>query len=251
MNRIEKNKLVLFGAGRIGRSFIGQLFSSGGYRVVFIDVNHAIIDAINQRGRYRVIIKSDKEEVIEINNIKAVYADNTREVIMQVATAGILAVSVGLQGINSVFPLLAEGLMERQKIDNDYPLDIIIAENMRDADLYFNNRLSGLLPSDYPLNRLVGLIETSIGKMVPIMTKRDLLDDMLQVFAEPYNTLILNKKGFKNPIPEIKGLAPKDNMKAWVDRKCLFTTLDTRPLPILDIFIIQDIFIYMKPLQSL
>jgi mannitol-1-phosphate 5-dehydrogenase len=44
-------------------------------------------------------------------------------------------------------------------------------------------------------------------------------NDILQVQAEPYNTLILDKKAFKNPIPDVKGLAPKDNMKAWVDRK--------------------------------
>ena len=43
--------------------------------------------------------------------------------------------------------------------------------------------------------------------------------DILQVYAEPYNTLILDKKAFKNPIPGVAGLAPKDNMKAWVDRK--------------------------------
>jgi len=41
----------------------------------------------------------------------------------------------------------------------------------------------------------------------------------LLVYAEPFNTLILDKKGFRNPIPEVKGLAPKENMKAWVDRK--------------------------------
>jgi mannitol-1-phosphate 5-dehydrogenase len=48
---------------------------------------------------------------------------------------------------------------------------------------------------------------------------------MLQIFAEPYNTLILNKKGFRNEVPDIKGLAPKDNMKAWVDRKLFIHNL--------------------------
>jgi mannitol-1-phosphate 5-dehydrogenase len=72
---------------------------------------------------------------------------------------------------------------------------------------------------------LAGLIETSIGKMVPIMPKKDVEDDILQVFAEPYNTLILDKKAFKNTIPEIEGLAPKENMKAWVDRKLFIHNL--------------------------
>jgi mannitol-1-phosphate 5-dehydrogenase len=72
---------------------------------------------------------------------------------------------------------------------------------------------------------MVGLIETSIGKMVPIMTLAELEKDPLVVYAEPYNTLILDRKGFKSPIPEIKGLAPKSNIKAWVDRKAFIHNL--------------------------
>jgi mannitol-1-phosphate 5-dehydrogenase len=48
---------------------------------------------------------------------------------------------------------------------------------------------------------------------------------MLQVFAEPYNTLILDKKGFKNNIPDIPGLSPKKNIRAWVDRKLFIHNL--------------------------
>jgi mannitol-1-phosphate 5-dehydrogenase len=91
--------------------------------------------------------------------------------------------------------------------------------------MYVYEKLFMLLPTDYPLNQLVGLIETSIGKMVPIMRKKDLEEDVLQVFAERYNTLILDKKGFKNPIPQIEGLSPKENMKAWVDRKLFIHNL--------------------------
>ncbi|HAJ95602.1 MAG TPA: hypothetical protein DCP02_05135 [Actinobacteria bacterium] len=61
--------------------------------------------------------------------------------------------------------------------------------------------------------------------MVPIMTKEDMEADILQIFAEPYNNLILDKKAFKNPIPDVKGLFPKDNMKAWVDRKLFIHNL--------------------------
>jgi mannitol-1-phosphate 5-dehydrogenase len=61
--------------------------------------------------------------------------------------------------------------------------------------------------------------------MVPFMTKEDLEQDPLQIFAEPYNTLILDKKGFRNPVPDIPWLAPKENMKAWVDRKSFIHNL--------------------------
>lgn len=225
MDTINENKLVLFGAGKVGRSFIGQLFSSGGYEVVFIDINKQVIDALNNRGHYKVIIKSDKDEVMNIKNVRGVYSGDSEKVIQEVATAGILAVSVGIDGLEGVFPLLAKGLIKRKIIHKNHPLDIIIAENMRDGDLFFRHHLTQLLPEDYPFDNLVGLIETSIGKMVPIMQKKDVMDNILQVFAEPYNTLVLNKKGFRNPIPAINGLSPKDNIKAWVDLKLFIHNL--------------------------
>jgi mannitol-1-phosphate 5-dehydrogenase len=92
----------------------------------------------------------------------------------------------------------------------EWPLDIIIAENMRNAGQYISSGLTQLLPSGYPFNKLVGLVETSIGKMVPIMSQKDFEQDPLQVFAEPYNTLIVGKIGFKNPLPDIGFLAPKE-----------------------------------------
>jgi mannitol-1-phosphate 5-dehydrogenase len=225
MSKIVTNKLVLFGAGKIGRSFIGQLFSIGGYEVVFIDIYKPVIDELNLRGNYNIIIKSERDEIINIRNVRGVHADDEHKVVHEVATAGILAVSVGLNGLKKIFPMLAKGLLERYKTDNKYALDIVIAENMRNADALFHSELEKLLPEFYPIDNLLGLIETSIGKMVPIMQKKDIQEDMLQIFAEPYNTLILNKKGFKNPIPDIKGLAPKENMKAWVDRKLFIHNL--------------------------
>jgi mannitol-1-phosphate 5-dehydrogenase len=219
-------KILIFGAGKIGRSFIGQLFSRGGYEVVFVDVYKQIIDALNVRGNYNVIIKSDKgEEILNIENVRGVYADNQKKVINEIATADIVAVSVGQSGLGKVLPLLAKGLLERYRIGEIKPLDIIIAENMRNADEYFHSALAKLLPENYLLDEFVGLIETSIGKMVPIMGKKELQEDILQIFAESYNTLILNKKAFRNPIPDIKELAPKENMKAWVDRKLFIHNL--------------------------
>jgi mannitol-1-phosphate 5-dehydrogenase len=216
---ISGRKLVIFGAGKIGRSFIGQLFSRSGYEVVFIDSYKPVIDELNRRGTYKVVIKSDIEKTIHIHNIRGVFAGNKQEVTDEIACAGILAVSIGQGGLHAIMPLLAEGLIKRFKLDDKAPLDIIIAENLRNAAEYFRLSLRELLPQEYPLEKLVGLVETSIGKMVPIMLKKDLEEDMLQIFAEPYNTLILDKRAFKNPIPDIEGLAPKENMKAWVDRK--------------------------------
>jgi mannitol-1-phosphate 5-dehydrogenase len=146
-------------------------------------------------------------------------------VVSELANAGIAAVAVGLNGIKGIFPLLSKGLEERFRSFGKKPIDLIIAENMRNADFYFHAELKKLLPLTFPLYSMLGLIETSIGKMVPIMQNKYLHNDCLRIFAEPYNTLILNKKAFKNPIPSIEGLAPKENIKAWVDRKLFIHNL--------------------------
>lgn len=220
-----QNKLVLFGAGKIGRSFIGQLFCAGGWEVVFVDVYKPVIDELNTRREYNVIIKGNQESVIKIRNVRGVYAGDEKAVIAEIRNAGIVAMAVGQNGLKGVFPLLAKGLVKRQEQYPESPLDIIIAENLRNAAQYFEVELEKYLPSNYPFSKMVGLVETSIGKMVPLMTQKDLQQDVLQVFAEGYNTLILDKKAFKNPIPKIDGLAPKENMKAWVDRKLFIHNL--------------------------
>jgi mannitol-1-phosphate 5-dehydrogenase len=223
--QVDVRKIVIFGAGKIGRSFIGQLFGRGGYKVVFVDVDPVIVARLNSQGNYRVIIKGEKDEEIIVRNVQAISAVNMQEVIEAVSTAGILAVSVGRNALEKVIPVIAAGLELRYNKNFSCPLDIIIAENMRAAGDFMKEQLIKNLPLEYPIEKLVGLVETSIGKMVPIMTLAELEKDPLMVYAEPYNALILDGKGFKSPIPDIKGLAPKNNIKAWVDRKAFIHNL--------------------------
>jgi mannitol-1-phosphate 5-dehydrogenase len=219
-------KIVIFGAGKIGRSFIGQLFSRSGYEVVFVDINRKMIDDINRHRQYKVVIKSDTgDEVMWIKNVRGICLADTDKVISELACSSIAALSVGQQGIPDSLPIIAKALILRREQLGDCPLDFIIAENMRNADQYLSGELARYLPSDYPLEKLVGLVETSIGKMVPIMSIKDFEEDPLQVFAEPYDTLIVAKCGFKNPVPEVINLAPKENIKAWVDRKLFIHNL--------------------------
>jgi mannitol-1-phosphate 5-dehydrogenase len=222
----NQKKLVIFGAGKIGRSFIGQVFGRAGYDVVFVDVNEELVKLLNHKGEYRVIIKSNTgEQAITIENTRALHIDDEKNIISELADATLAAISVGQQGLPGTIPIIAKGLIERRKKHGLRPLDIIIAENMRNTDLFIQDKIKPLLPDGFPLNEMLGLVETSIGKMVPIMTQKDLQQDPLQVFAEPYNTLIVARKGFKNPIPQIQDLAPKENIKAWVDRKLFIHNL--------------------------
>jgi mannitol-1-phosphate 5-dehydrogenase len=223
--QVDSRKIVIFGAGRIGRSFIGQLFGKGGYKVVFVDINPAIVNSLNSRKSYRVIIKGEKNEEIIVSDVQAILASETEIAAEAVSSAGILAVSVGKNSVEKAIAVIASGLELRYNRNPECPLDIIIAENMIDAGAYVKDQLKKHLPLNFPVEKMAGLIETSIGKMVPIMTQAELEKDPVMICAEPYNTLILDAKGFKSPIPDIEGLAPKDNIKAWVDRKAFIHNL--------------------------
>ena len=216
---MESKSILIFGGGRIGRSFIGQLFGRASYEVIFSDVDPLLISELNRRKSYTVVIKGDREEILNISNVRAVSGSDSEAVIEEIAKASIMAVSVGKNVLVNIIPLIAKGLLKRYIENPLLPVDIIIAENMRSAAEYMRHELLANLPQDYPINKLVGLVETSIGKMVPIMTKADSEKDPLVIFAEPYNILIVDKHGFRAEMPDVEGLAPKENIQAWVDRK--------------------------------
>ncbi len=227
MHKQEDNKkMILFGAGKIGRSFIGQLFACSGYEVVFVDINQKVIDELNRRGNYSVVIKGNNTiNKIPVENVRGIHLSKEDQIIKEVTTASILAISVGMANIEKLAPLISQSLNMRIKKSPDLPIDIIIGENMRQGAKYLHEKLSDNLPSNFPLNSYVGMVETSIGKMVPIMTKKEEAEDLLQVFAEPYNNLIVDRGGFKNSVPKVDGLDPKENIEAWVDRKLFIHNL--------------------------
>jgi mannitol-1-phosphate 5-dehydrogenase len=214
-------KLVQFGGGNIGRSFIGALFSRAGWDVVFVDVDPVLVSRLNQEQYYTVVIKREgqADEKRRIGPVRAVDGRDIDLVSDEIAGADMAATSVGKGALPKVLPVLARGLEKRFKMEPERPLDIIIAENDRTAPELFKKILTQELGPAYPFSRLVGLVETSIGKMVPLMRKTDLAEDPLRLFAEEYETLILDKRGFLGPLPDIPGLCPSEPIEAFVDRK--------------------------------
>ncbi len=212
-------KLVHFGAGNIGRSFVGQLFSRAGWDVVFIDIDRRIIDELNKKRQYKVMVKDKEQETIVVKNVRGVYAMDLEKASNEVMEADLVSTAVGKDALSGLIQPIARGLERRKNKSPSRPLDIIICENMINAASFFKECLRRELSRNFPIEKYVGLVETSIGKMVPIMSEKDRRRDPLLVFAEAYNTLIVDKNGFQGMIPDIPGIDPKENMKAFVDRK--------------------------------
>ena len=63
---------LIFGAGNIGRSFIGQLFATAGYAVTFVDVNEALVAELNRQGRYRLEVRGPEPRDIWVEGVSAI-----------------------------------------------------------------------------------------------------------------------------------------------------------------------------------
>src|SRR6056297_4116202 len=108
MTNIKQKTLIQFGAGKIGRSFIAQLFARGGYRVFFVDIDKEIINELNRRHNYSVIIKSnDQSKVINIPNVSGIHFQDEEKIINTMIESDIGAISVGKNALPNLIPLLA------------------------------------------------------------------------------------------------------------------------------------------------
>lgn len=216
-----KKKIIQFGAGNIGRSFTGQVFAENGYEVVFVDINKTVIDAINDRGKYSVIIKENdsKDKEILVRHIRGIYSDDTAAVVREIVDATILITSVGKNALQYITPTIALGIAQRFSQQDAPVLNIILAENMLHGREVVTTLLKSSLADQHQLLKNVGIIETSIGKMVPIMPKEVTEKDPLIVYGEAYDTLIIDKAAYLGPIPEIPQIKAVDPISAYVDRK--------------------------------
>ena len=95
--RDRHEKSVVYGAGNIGRGFIGQLFSESGYEVVFIDINQELVDRLNSNGKYPVQILDPREnKEFYVENVRAVNGRCLSVSAEEISNADIMATSVGV-----------------------------------------------------------------------------------------------------------------------------------------------------------
>ena len=87
---------LVFGAGNIGRGFIGQLFSESGYAVTLVDVDQPLLDALNRRGEYTIrLVTNEQSEEVTVGPVRGVHASDVDAVAEAVARAAIGATAVG------------------------------------------------------------------------------------------------------------------------------------------------------------
>lgn len=212
-------RAIQFGAGNIGRGFIGGLLSKSGYHVVFADVNTGILDAINRDEKYSIFIKDVdcSEEVI--TNISGV-SSLSEDIITEIENARIITTAVGPLVLPRIAPTIARGINSRRVKNINTELNIIACENAVCAsDLLKEEVLKYLDEKDKKyVEQYVGFPNSSVDRIVPPCKNENLLDVTVEKFYE-WN---VEEAGFKGDVPSIEGMNLVGNLMAYVERK-LFT----------------------------
>jgi mannitol-1-phosphate 5-dehydrogenase len=217
---------VQFGAGNIGRGFMGQLFWEAGYRTVFIEAQRPMVDLLNEKKKYplRLLDAYFKSEIdITIDRFEALSTEDTSKVGEAVAQADVVGTAVGVKNLNAIAPLVAAGIKLRFSKKKS-PIDIYLCENILDAAETLRKAVMGILGGKFEdwVEENVGFVGTSVARMVPAASGRFGVKDPLFVVADSYHKLPYDGRAIRAEQPAIEGMKPVMNFNAEVERK-LFT----------------------------
>ena len=213
-------KFVMYGAGNIGRGFVGQLFSNAGYKVGFVDINQEVINRLNEDNEYPVNVVTTNDNIEQpVKNVYGIDGKDMDAVSEEIASSDIMATAIGVNVLKFIAKPIALGLKKRYE-RNAPKFNIIICENLIGADEFLKGLVKNEIPelADY-VEENVGFVEASIGRMVPVMTDEKRAGNFLRVWVEPYNILPVDKAAFKGEIPVVKNLYPFEPFNLFIQRK--------------------------------
>src|SRR5471030_852329 len=87
-------KALHFGAGNIGRGFIGKLLADAGIELTFADVSPVLLDALNSRKGYDVHVVGEQATVEPVSNVSAVNSAG-QDAINLIAEVDLVTTAVG------------------------------------------------------------------------------------------------------------------------------------------------------------
>jgi len=214
-------KAILFGAGKIGRGFLAQLLTQSGYEVIFVDIDDRVVSLLNKRKSYLIKIVGENPGEVEIKDIRALDISQTEAATGEIATADVVFTAVGAKALESIAPVIAGGLEKRANIKKDSPLNIVLCENLMNAQEILKQYViknAGHIHRGY-IETKVGFVAAIVSRMVPELPASLKDIDPLMIVTEEYDKLPVDKMAIVGEFPEIEGVIPIDNLGAFVERK--------------------------------
>ncbi len=213
---------IIFGAGAIGRGFLGQLFSESGYRVTFVDVDEPLLESLNRRGAYTIrLVTNEATNEVTVGPVRGLHSRDADAVADALAGCTIGATAVGAGNLQHIAPVVAQGIARRAVRGVTEPFNLILCENLKNAAAIFRDMVRAALPAEHAeyMARHIGFVDTVIARMVPPLTPELRAQDPSLVIVEPYKELPVDRAGFAGEPPEIVGMIPCSPFSFFTERK--------------------------------
>jgi mannitol-1-phosphate 5-dehydrogenase len=209
-------KAVHFGAGNIGRGFVGLVLHNAGYEVVFADVAGPLIDALAGSTSYRVREVGVGASVSTVDNYRALNsATDEAAVVAEIATADVVTTAVGPTVLKFVAPVIAAGLANRDP--SLAPLAVMACENAINATNVLREFVIEALEDPFLASRAV-FANTAVDRIVPGQPAGAGLDVTVEAFFE----WAIERGPFGAAAPVIPEAHFVDDLAPYIERK-LFT----------------------------
>lgn len=212
-------KAVHFGAGNIGRGFIGLLLSQSGYEVIFSDVNQALVAELQQRGEYTVTLADDAKEQLHVKGVTAIDGTDLEAVAAAVAEADLVTTAVGVTILKHIAAGIARGI-EKRIISGAAPLHIIACENAIGGSSQLKEHVYGHLDetAKAKASEFAAFPDSAVDRIVPIQHN----EDLLAVTVEPFYEWVVDASAMFEGYKPVNGVHYVDNLLPYIERK-LFT----------------------------
>ncbi|MPY09717.1 mannitol-1-phosphate 5-dehydrogenase [Arthrobacter bussei] len=209
-------KAVHFGAGNIGRGFVGLLLHEAGYEVVFADVADALIDQLASTPGYEVHEVGEEPAVKTVDNYRALNSrSQEEEVVAEIASAEIVTTAVGPNVLKFLAPVIARAIAQRDAASA--PLQVMACENAINATDLLRREVEQVYDgADLPARAVFA--NTAVDRIVPNQAEGQGLDVTVETFFE----WVIDRTPFAGRAPEIPGATYVDDLAPYIERK-LFT----------------------------
>lgn len=213
------DKAVIIGPGRVGCGFAGPTLRTGGFELVYVGRDRAVVANMNRLERYRVRLVGDgRRRTVTVDGVHALHCSDTRAVAREIADADLVATAVGAHELAGIAPLIAAGLRERTR-----PLNVLCFENLADV----GPRLRALVtehvaPGDTlePYGFAGAVVTRAIARRVGDPRG----DDPLTFVGDLPSDFAVERDGLVIPLPRLPGMKLIDDYTAAMRAKvCIFS----------------------------
>lgn len=212
-------KAVHFGAGNIGRGFIGLILSQAGYEVIFSDVNDSLVELLQERKSYTVLLANEDQETFTVSNVTAINGKNLEDVARAVAEADLVTTAVGVNILKHIAAGIAKGIEMRIQ-RGAAPLHIIACENAIGGSTQLKEHVYTHLREDLrdKVDVSIAFPDAAVDRIVPIQHN----EDPLQVTVEPFYEWVVDESQMLEGFHRMDGIHYVKHLEPYIERK-LFT----------------------------